>query len=130
MSSHSEKNSYIVPGEYRLAEEPIEINEGRKKTKIRVSNTGDRPIQVGSHFHFVEVNRQLSFNREETIGKRLNIPAGTAVRFEPGEEMEVELTELGGERCVYGISDLTNGSVDMKDEIMKKVRELGFKGAD
>lgn len=130
MSNQVVKNDYIVPGEYRLADEPIEINAGRETTKIRVANTGDRPIQVGSHFHFVEANRQLSFDRKETIGKRLNIPAGTAVRFEPGEEMEVELTEIGGNRCVYGISDLTNGSVDKKDEIMKRATELGFKGAE
>lgn len=127
MSIQVEKK-YIVPGEYRLAEGAIEINAGRKKTTIRVSNTGDRPIQVGSHIHFVEVNSQLSFDRKEAIGRRLNIPAGTAVRFEPGEEMEVELVELGGNRCVYGISDLTNGSVDMKDEIIKKASELGYKG--
>ncbi|WP_053368712.1 urease subunit beta [Bacillus sp. FJAT-27245] len=118
----------MVPGEYRLAEDAIEINAGRKKTTIRVSNTGDRPIQVGSHIHFFEVNRELSFDRKETIGKRLNIPAGTAVRFEPGEEMEVELTELGGNRCVYGIADLTNGSVDMKEESLRKAKELGYKG--
>lgn len=127
MSTQGEK--YIVPGEYRLAKDPIELNAGRNTVKIRVSNTGDRPIQVGSHIHFVEVNRQLSFDRKETIGKRLNIPAGTAVRFEPGEEMEVELVELGGNRCVYGVGDLTNGSVDNKDEIIKRAAELGFKGA-
>lgn len=130
MNNHGLKNNYIVPGEYRLAEGAIEINAGRKKTMIRVSNTGDRPIQVGSHIHFLEVNRQLSFDRKETIGKRLNIPAGTAVRFEPGQEIEVELTELGGNRCVYGIADLTNGSVDMKDEIIKKATELGYKGVE
>ncbi len=128
MSNQAVKNDYIVPGEYRLAEDAIEINAGRKKTTIRVSNTGDRPIQVGSHIHFFEVNRELSFDRKETIGKRLNIPAGTAVRFEPGEEMEVELTELGGNRCVYGIADLTNGSVDMKEESLRKAKELGYKG--
>lgn len=130
MSNEGGKSSYIVPGEYRLAEGDIELNAGRTKMKLRVSNTGDRPIQVGSHIHFVETNRQLSFNREEAIGKRLNIPSGTAVRFEPGQEMEVELTELGGNREVYGISNLTNGSVDKKDGIMQKVRELNFKGAE
>lgn len=129
MSTQGEKN-YIVPGEYRLAKEPIELNAGRNTVKIRVSNTGDRPIQIGSHIHFVEVNRQLSFNRKGAIGRRLNIPAGTAVRFEPGEEMEVELVELGGNRCVYGVGDLTNGSIDRKDEIIKKAEKLGFKGAE
>lgn len=129
MSTHVEKK-YIIPGEYRLAKDPIELNVGRDTAKIRVSNTGDRPIQVGSHIHFVEINRQLSFDRKGAIGKRLNIPAGTAVRFEPGEEMEVELVELGGNRCVYGVGDLTNGSVDRSDEIIKRANKLGFKGAE
>lgn len=129
MSAQGEKN-YIVPGEYRLVKEPIELNAGRNTVKIRVSNTGDRPIQIGSHIHFVEINRQLSFDRKGSIGKRLNIPAGTAVRFEPGEEMEVELVELGGNRCVYGVGDLTNGSIDRKDEIVKRAKKLGFKGAE
>ncbi|MCL5521503.1 urease subunit beta [Citrobacter cronae] len=120
----------MIPGEYRLAKDPIELNVGRNTAKIRVSNTGDRPIQVGSHIHFVEVNRQLSFDRLRSIGKRLNIPAGTAVRFEPGEEMEVELVELGGKRCVFGVGDLTNGSVDRSDEIIKRANKLGFKGAE
>lgn len=130
MSNQAEKSTYIIPGEYRLAEGDIEINAGRRKATIRVANTGDRPIQVGSHIHFVETNRQLSFNREETIGMRLDIPAGTAVRFEPGQEMEVELTEIGGNREVFGISNLTNGSVDKRDDIMKKAREMNFKGAE
>lgn len=129
MSDQAVKNDYIIPGEYRLAKGAIEINAGPRKTKIRVSNTGDRPVQVGSHIHFFEVNRQLSFERKETIGTRLNIPAGTAVRFEPGEEMEVELTQIRGNRCVYGIADLTNGSVDMKDEMIKRAKESGYKGA-
>lgn len=124
------KNGYIVPGEYRVAEGEIEINAGRKKTTIRVSNTGDRPIQVGSHIHFVEVNKELLFDRAEGIGRRLNIPSGTAARFEPGEEMEIELTELGGNRCVYGISDMTNGSVDNKELILKRAKELGYKGVE
>lgn len=126
----SNKTDYIVPGEYRVAEGEIEINAGREKTTIRVSNTGDRPIQVGSHIHFVEVNKELSFDRAVGIGKRLNIPSGTAARFEPGEEMEVELTEIGGNREVYGISDMTNGSVDNKAEILKRAKESGYKGAE
>lgn len=128
MSNQSNKNNYIIPGEYRLAEGAIELNVGRKKTKIRVSNTGDRPIQVGSHVHFFEVNRHLLFDRADAIGKRLDIPSGTAVRFEPGEEMEVELMEFGGDRCIYGIGDLTNGSVDNKEEMVKKAKELAYKG--
>lgn len=130
MSNQGEENNYIVPGEYRLAEGDIEINVGREKTILRVSNTGDRPIQVGSHIHFVEVNRQLSFDRGEAIGRRLNIPAGTAVRFEPGQEMEVELVELGGNREVYGLSYLTNGSVDNKAEILERTQKMGFKGVE
>ncbi|WP_216635651.1 urease subunit beta [Sporosarcina sp. HYO08] len=122
--------NYIVPGEYRVAEGEIEINAGREKTTIRVSNMGDRPIQVGSHIHFVEVNKELSFDRAVAIGKRLNIPSGTAARFEPGEEKEVELTEIGGNRVVYGISDLTNGSVDNKEEILQRAKELGYKGVE
>ena len=128
MSNQAVKSTYIVPGEYRLAEGTIELNAGRKTIKIRVSNTGDRPIQVGSHIHFFEVNRQLSFDRKETIGMRLDIPAGTANRFEPGEEKEVELVEIGGNRCVYGVADLTNGSIDNRDEIIKRAQELGYKG--
>ena len=120
----------MIPGEYRLAEGEIELNAGRDTVKMRVSNTGDRPVQVGSHIHFVEVNDFLKFDRKEAIGKRLNIPAGTAVRFEPGQEHEVELVELAGERKVYGISNLTNGSVDRKDEILQKAKDLSYKGAE
>ena len=127
----NEKKDYVIPGEYRLAEGDIEINAGRDTVKVRVANTGDRPVQVGSHIHFVETNKQLSFDREAAIGKRLNIPAGTAARFEPGQELEVELVDLGGKREVYGISNLTNGSVDeKKDEILKKVKDLNFKGVE
>lgn len=127
----NEKKDYVIPGEYRLAEGDIEINAGRDTVKIRVANTGDRPVQVGSHIHFVETNKQLAFEREAAIGKRLNIPAGTAVRFEPGQELEVELVDLGGKREVYGISNLTNGSVDeKKDEILQKVKDLNFKGVE
>lgn len=120
----------MIPGEYRLAEGDIELNAGRETVVMRVSNTGDRPVQVGSHLHFVEANQFLSFDRKEAIGKRLNIPAGTAVRFEPGQEHEVELVELGGTREVYGISNLTNGSVDNKEEILKRAKELSYKGAE
>lgn len=124
------RNTYVVPGEYRLADGDIEINKNRKKEIVRVSNTGDRPIQVGSHIHFVEVNRQLLFDRSISIGMRLDIPAGTAVRFEPGQEMEVTLTEIGGNREVFGISNLTNGSIDNKEQILQKAKELNFKGAE
>ena len=125
----SEENR-MIPGEYRLAKGEIELNAGRETVTMRVSNTGDRPVQIGSHFHFVEVNDFLLFDRKLAIGKRLNIPAGTAVRFEPGQEHEVELVELAGNREVYGISNLTNGSVDRKDEILQRAKDLSFKGAE
>lgn len=123
-------NEYIIPGEYRLLKEDIELNANRKKLSMVVSNTGDRPIQVGSHIHFVETNRQLLFERELAIGMRLDIPAGTAVRFEPGQEMEVNLTEIGGNKEVFGIGNLTNGSIENKELIMKRAKELNYKGAE
>ena len=102
-------NGERVPGEYLLADEPLEANVGRETVAVTVANTGDRPVQVGSHAHFFEVNRALRFDRGAAFGKRLNVPSGTAVRFEPGEEKEVELVALGGARAVHGLSGLTNG---------------------
>ena len=102
----------MEPGQLFLKEEPIMINEGRSPSKLHVTNTGDRPVQVGSHYHFFEVNEALQFNREEAFGKRLNIPAGSAVRFEPGDEKEVELICYAGERKVYGFNNKTDGSVE------------------
>ncbi|MCQ6280658.1 urease subunit beta [Bacillus sp. EB600] len=101
----------MEPGQLFLKEEPIIINEGRSTLKLHVTNTGDRPVQVGSHFHFFEVNEALQFNRQEAFGKRLNIPAGSAVRFEPGDEKEVELVNYAGEQKVYGFNNKTDGSV-------------------
>ncbi|KPV56908.1 urease subunit beta [Paenibacillus sp. A3] len=101
----------MVPGEYRIKPGQIKLNEGKEKTELVVVNTGDRPVQVGSHYHFFEVNRALSFDREQAFGMRLDIPAGTAVRFEPGEERKVRLTELGGERLSYGLNGLSRGAV-------------------
>lgn len=101
----------MIPGEFFVKEGEIELNSGRTTRKIKVSNTGDRPIQVGSHFHFYEVNAALEFEREETKGMRLNIPAGTAVRFEPGDEREVELVSLAGSRQVYGFNGKINGQL-------------------
>ena len=98
----------MIPGEYILGKGDIEINVGRKTVTITVVNTGDRPVQVGSHFHFYEVNGQMKFDREETLGMRLNIAAGTAVRFEPGEEKTVELTAFGGNKRIVGFNNLTN----------------------
>jgi len=101
----------MIPGEYRItAKEDLVINKGRDTVTLTVSNQGGRPIQVGSHIHFFEVNKQLGFDRLLAFGYRLNIPAGTAVRFEPGEEKPVELVRLGGKREVYGLNGLTNGS--------------------
>jgi urease subunit beta len=101
----------MIPGEYFLKNEPVEANEGRATSRTAVTNRGDRPIQVGSHCHFFEVNRALDFNRDAAYGMRLNIPAGTAVRFEPGDTKEIELVALGGTRTVYGINGLVNGKL-------------------
>jgi len=98
-------------GEIIPMEREITLNEGRNTRKISVSNIGDRPIQVGSHYHFFEVNRLLKFEREKAFGYRLDIPSGTSVRFEPGEEKQVMLVELGGKKCVFGCNDLTCGPV-------------------
>ncbi len=107
--------SEFVPGELLLADEPVTINEGRPTTAVTVENTGDRPVQVGSHFHFFEVNPGLRFDREVAYGYRLDIPAGTAVRFEPGQEREVDLVAIGGDRIVNGMSGLVNGPLDDED---------------
>jgi urease beta subunit len=120
----------MVPGEYFVGTKDIECNVGRDTVSIAVANTGDRPVQVGSHFHFFEVNRQMEFNREKAFGMRLNIAAGTAVRFEPGEEKEVELVAIGGNKTVFGINNLVNGSVSdeaVKEEALNKSGLLHFK---
>src|SRR5437763_5960692 len=102
----------MIPGEYILASGDIEINVGRKTATVAVVNTGDRPVQIGSHFHFFEVNKQLQFDRSKAFGMRLNIAAGTAVRFEPGEEKEIALVEFGGAKKIVGFSNLTNGEIN------------------
>lgn len=104
----------MIPGEVIPAAGSIEINAGRKTLTIKVSNKGDRPIQVGSHYHFAETNGALDFDRKAARGFRLNIAAGTAVRFEPGQERTVELVELGGARKVYGFRGLVMGELDSK----------------
>ena len=114
----------MIPGEYILAEGNIHCNVGRKTIKVTVVNTGDRPIQIGSHFHFFEVNKQMEFNREKAFGMRLNIAAGTAVRFEPGEEKEVELVAFGGKQSIYGINNLTNGSIANKETKLNALQKL------
>lgn len=102
----------MIPGELRLAAAPIACNEGRPTRTVRVVNTGDRPVQVGSHFHFAEVNRALDFDREQAHGHRLDIPSGTAVRFEPGDGKTVRLVALAGTREVHGLANRVNGPLD------------------
>src|SRR5437773_10107068 len=112
---HREARLTMIPGEYLLRSDPIELNAGRETRRIEVSNRGDRPVQVGSHFHFFEVNRCLGFDRPAAYGMRLNIAAGTAVRFEPGDTRDVELVAIGGRREVYGLNGLVNGPLDDED---------------
>ena len=99
----------MIPGEYLLEDGDIVANAGRRTVELTVANTGDRPIQVGSHFHFFEANRALRFERVQAFGMRLNVPAGTAVRFEPGDAKRVTLVELAGARRVFGLNGLTDG---------------------
>ena len=118
----------MKPGEYFLDEEAgrIRANEGRKTATLVVRHTGDRPVQVGSHFHFFEVNRSLSFDRSIAYGMHLNIAAGTAVRFEPGEEKEVSLVEFAGARRIFGHNNMVNGTLDdpeIKRAALQKQRD-------
>ncbi|GJL71830.1 MAG: urease subunit beta [Nitrosomonas sp.] len=104
----------MIPGEIITEAGNIQLNVGRETKTIQVRNTGDRPVQVGSHFHFYEVNSALSFEREDAYGMRLNIMAGTAIRFEPGQERTVELVNLGGSKIVYGFNQKVMGSLTQK----------------
>jgi urease subunit beta len=119
----------MIPGEYILASGEIACNTGRPTVRLKVVNTGDRPVQVGSHFHFFEVNRQMAFDRKPAYGMRLDIPAGTAVRFEPGEEKEVQLVAYGGRRQVYGFHNLVNGAIwaSAPDQAMEELEAKQFK---
>jgi urease beta subunit len=121
----------MIPGEYLLGDGEVEANAGRRTVELTVANTGDRPIQVGSHFHFFEANRALRFERGKAWGMRLNVPAGTAVRFEPGDEKRVTLVELAGTREVYGLNALADGKVDASrlDAAVRKAAQAGFQGA-
>ena len=119
-----------------LAPGDIELNAGRPTTTLKVRNTGDRPIQVGSHFHFFEVNRYLEFDRKASFGQRLNIPATTAIRFEPGDEKEVSLVPMGGKQHCYGFNNLVDGWTGdgptpdyrpNRDTAVRRASELGFK---
>ncbi|WP_372831189.1 urease subunit beta [Pontibacterium sp.] len=105
----------MIPGEIQAAEGRIELNVGRKTLTLRVENSGDRPVQVGSHYHFYEVNPSLNFEREQTKGYRLNIASGTAVRFEPGQGREVELVEYAGTKTIYGFRGDVMGSLVAED---------------
>ena len=122
----------MIPGEYILGKGDIECNGRRIIAKISVVNTGDRPVQIGSHFHFFEVNKEMQFEREKAFGMRLNIPAGTAVRFEPGEEKEVELVSFGGNKKIFGFSNLVDGAIteENKKVALKKARDKKFKGTE
>ena len=119
----------MIPGEYILQDADIIANKGKKTVSLTVVNTGDRPAQIGSHFHFFEVNREMKFKREKAFGMRLNIAAGTAVRFEPGEEKDVELTELGGDKMVYGFNNLVDGDIteSNKKKALEKAAIRNFK---
>lgn len=122
----------LVPGEFFPREEPVSINEDRETETVSVTNNGDRPIQVGSHFHFFEVNRKLEFDRKAAFGMRLDIPAGVSIRVEPGDTKEVRLVELGGNRRVSGLNNLTNSSVDgelNRKRALDRARRRGFEGA-
>jgi len=121
----------MIPGEYVLGEGDIEANAGRRSVRLTIANTGDRPIQVGSHFHFFEANRALRFDRGQAFGMRLDIPAGTAVRFEPGDEKVVSLVELGGAPEVHGLNALTDGASGdgRRAESLRRAAEAGFEGA-
>lgn len=124
-------NGKVIPGEILTEPGDIELNAGKDTAQIAVTNTADRPIQVGSHYHFFEVNKALEFQRERAYGMRLDIPAGTAVRFEPGETKRVNLVEIGGTREGYGLNDLTDGKLDdpdTKKKALEKAAEQGFKG--
>ena len=121
-------------GGYILAAEPIEINAGRPRVKLAVRNTGDRPVQVGSHFHFAEANRALEFDRAAAAGQRLDIPASTAMRFEPGDEREVTLVPFGGKQRVHGFNNLVDGWAPVGDgyrpratRAIRLAAEYGFK---
>lgn len=120
----------MIPGETFIKEGDIILNEGRETTSITVVNTGDRPIQIGSHFHFFEVNKAMKFNREKAFCMRLNIPAGTAVRFEPGEEKEINLVKIGGTRKIIGLNNLVNGDANVaqnKEKALQLADKLNFK---
>jgi len=120
----------MIPGEYFISDKPVLANQNRKTLTVLVKNTGDRPIQVGSHTHFFESNKALEFARVDSYGFHLNIAAGTSVRFEPGEEKKVQLVEYGGKKIVFGFSGLVNGSLaEKRSEAIERAKKEGFRGA-
>lgn len=122
-----------VPGEWLLCEEDVELNPGQRTASMTVRNTGDRPVQIGSHYHFFESNRALDFDRPASLGMRLNVPAGQAIRFEPGDEKTVELVEYGGMRRVTGFSGLVDGAVTARwtiEEALERAEHHGFAGME
>jgi urease beta subunit len=126
----------MIPGEYFLAPGPVLANDGRQTAELEVTNAGDRPIQIGSHFHFFEVNRSLRFERTRAFGMRLNIPAGSAGRFEPGDNKNITLVALGGAAKVYGLNGLTNGAANQAIEqsaerkrACEAAKSQGFQGS-
>lgn len=120
----------LVPGEVIAADGEIELSPGRESVEIEVVNTGDRPVQVGSHYHFFETNPALRFERREAFGRHLDIPSGTAVRFEPGESRVVALVAFGGSQTLQGLNNLTDGPVaDGPDEPLRRAAEGGYEGA-
>ncbi len=126
------KKDQVAPGEIIVAEGDIEINAGRRTASLKALNTADRPIQIGSHYHFFEVNKALEFDRKSAFGMHLDIPAGTAVRFEPGESKEVKLVEFGGTGEIFGLNSLTSGATrsdSRREEALRLARDAGFKGA-
>jgi urease subunit gamma/beta len=118
----------IVPGEVLPQEGELTLNAGRESLSLRVTNLGDRPVQVGSHYHFIEANAALEFDREQAYGRRLDIPAGTAVRFEPGETRSVPLVEIAGDRIITGGNGLASGPVseEGREAALKRVVERNF----
>lgn len=123
---------YGKPGEIITSEGDLELNQGREKVTLEVTNTGDRAIQVASHFHFFEANKALQFDRAQAFGMRLDVLAGGSVRFEPGMKKEVTLVKIGGTGEVTGLNNLTNGSIhsdDVKQAALRRARDKGFKGA-
>lgn len=120
----------MIPGEYFLSDAPVMANKGRKTVRVSVSNTGNRPVQVGSHAHFFEVNKALAFPRIKAYGFHLNIPAGTSLRFEPGDTREIELVEYGGKKIVHGFSGLVGGRLAAKKaQALRRAKARGFRGA-